>query len=104
MIGEINRNQKLEYAKQNQYDENYLSTGNEGNNGFSSDENINSKHKLMNLKEEKKRYTKPAIVRLEFKTRYNSSKKVIAYFNTFKAKQILLILILNYSLMLDTTW
>jgi len=31
----------------------------------------------MNLKEEKKKYTKSAIVRLEFKTRYNSSKKVI---------------------------
>jgi len=45
-------------------------------NGFSSDENFNSKHKLLNLKEEKKKYTKPAIVRLEFKTRYNSSKKV----------------------------
>jgi len=77
LIGEINRNQKLQSAKQNLNDENFLSSGNEGLNGFSSDENLNSKHKLMNLKEEKKRYTKSAIVRLEYNTRYNSSKKVI---------------------------
>lgn len=84
MIGEINRNLKLQNAQLIQNDENYLSSGNEGNNFFSSDENINSKHKLINLKEEKKKYTKPAIVRLEFKTRYNSSKKVNLKLKTFK--------------------
>ena len=36
----------------------------------------------MNLKEEKRKLTKPAIVRLDYKTRYNSTKKV-KYFSYF---------------------
>ena len=74
MIGEINRNNKIQSAKSTYNEENYLSS--EGKNGFSSDENFNSKHKLLNLKEENKKFTKSAIVRIEFRTRYNSSKKV----------------------------
>ena len=42
--------------------------------GSGSNDEYATKNQI--LKEEKKRYTKPSIVRLEYKTRYNSSKIV----------------------------
>ena len=54
-------------------------------NNFSSsgsgDEFDNKKIKILN--DDKKRYTKPAIVRLEYKTRYNNSKIVNKKQNLF---------------------
>lgn len=42
-----------------------------------NEEKDQSCHPLLNLVEERKRcYTKPTVVRLEYKTRYNPSKKV----------------------------
>lgn len=55
-------------------DEFYDYNNNQGNNG-SGDEYENNNANIIN--DDRKRYTKPSIVRLEYKTRYNTSKIVI---------------------------
>lgn len=75
-MSEINKNLNLKNPNYLQKEEKFTTPVNDAKNNLNSEENPNSKLKILNIKEEIKRYTKPAIVRLEYKTRYNSSKKV----------------------------
>lgn len=63
-------NREIRKAKGQDFDE----YNNFSGSGGSDNEYPNKTNKI--LKDDKKRYTKPAIVRLEYKTRYNSSKIV----------------------------
>lgn len=71
-MSEINSNKEVK--KTEYFDEynNYVGTG-------VDEEYIKTKTKYVSDENKRLRYTKPAIVRLEYKTRYNSSKIVKNY-------------------------